>query len=169
MGTKVSAEQVLFESNYARVFKAVYLYCCSYNITEDAVQEAFLRAHKNIHKLRKKESFAAWVTSIAINVIRSEFNKKNNVSQITLELVENQLPNRNSDFEVVEHKDAVQRLLNSLNETERETLILRYMFDLSVEEIAELTNISAAGIKSRLFRVKQKVRTKYQRGVLADE
>ena len=60
-------------------------------------------------------------------------------------------------------------MLNSLNETERETLILGYMFDLSVEEIAELTNISAAGIKSRLFRVKQKVRTKYQRGVLADE
>ena len=49
MGTKVSAEQVLFESNYARVFKAVYLYCCSYNSQKMRCRKHF-NARTKIYK-----------------------------------------------------------------------------------------------------------------------
>ena len=38
------SEQVLFETNYPRVFRVVFLYCGSYYLAEEATQEAFYRA-----------------------------------------------------------------------------------------------------------------------------
>lgn len=170
MPTKMpESEQILFESNYSRVFRAVYLYCGSYSLTEEATQEAFYRAYKNLHQLRDKTAFAAWVTTIAINIIKNEYGKFRNVSFIDLEKVVHVLACNRNDYEAIELKEEVQKMLNSLDESQREIIILHYMFDLSLNQISEMKNLTNGAVKSRLFRARDKLRELRRKEGLSDE
>ncbi|MCW3491526.1 RNA polymerase sigma factor [Dethiobacter alkaliphilus] len=159
MATKIhDSEQVLFEANYPRVFRSVLLFCNSYSLAEEATQEAFYLACKNLHQLRNKSSFPAWVTSIAINVLKKEFNNQKKVSYVDFEKVNYELACNNNDYEIVELKDEVRQMLNSLDDSHREVLILRYMFGLSLSEISDMKDLSTGTVKSRIFRAREKLR-----------
>lgn len=164
MRSRVSdSEQVLFETYYSRVFRAVYLFCGSYNMTEDATQEAFYRACKNLHQLRDKSAFSAWVTTIAVNIVKTEYKKQNKICFVDFEKVAHEIKYDRDDYETIEVKEDVRQLLCSLDDDQREVLILRYLFDLSYSQISAIKNLSDAAVKSRLFRAKQKVRDLYQK------
>ena len=64
--------KILFEQNYEKVFKGVLIFCRNYHLAEDMTQEAFLKAFRVIHQLKKPEHFSAWVYTIAINLIKKE-------------------------------------------------------------------------------------------------
>lgn len=53
----LDSERILFELSYPRVYRAVYVYCRSHQLAEDAVQEAFLIAFQKAAKLREKSKF----------------------------------------------------------------------------------------------------------------
>lgn len=73
----LDSERILFELSYPRVYRAVYVYCRSHQLAEDAVQEAFLIAFQKAAKLREKSKFVPWVTTIAINIIKTDYYKNN--------------------------------------------------------------------------------------------
>lgn len=159
MPTKIpESEQVLFEANYSRVFRAVFLFCGSYGLAEEATQEAFYRACKNLSQLRDKAAFPAWVTAIAINTIKTEYSKQKKISYVDFEKVIHELACSRNDFEMVELKEEVQQMLRTLDDDHREVLILRYMFDLSLNQISEMKQLSSGAVKSRLFRAREKLR-----------
>ncbi|MBS4031252.1 MAG: RNA polymerase sigma factor [Clostridiales bacterium] len=170
MPIKISeSEQVLFEANYPRVFRVVFLYCGSYNLAEEATQEAFFRACKNLHQLRDKASFSAWVTTIAINIIKTDYNKQAKIRFVDFEKVAHELACNRNDYEIIELKEEVRYMLNSLDDDHKEVLILRYMFDLSLNQISEMKKLSNGAVKSRLFRAREKLRNLQWKDGLADE
>lgn len=161
------SEQVLFETNYPRVFRVVFLYCGSYYLAEEATQEAFYRACKNLHQLRDKAAFAGWVTAIAINILKTEFNKQTKIIIIDIEKIADELACNRNDYEIIELKEEVQYMLSSLDDCQKEVLILRYMLDLSINQISEIKKLSNGAVKSRLFRARDKLRQ--WKGEVADE
>lgn len=163
------SEQVLFEANYSRVFRAVYLFCGSLSMAEEATQEAFYRACKNLGQLRNKAAFPAWVTAIAINTIKTEYKKQNKISYVDFETVAHELASGGNEYERVELKEEVRQMLNSLDDQHREILILRYMFELSLNQISEMKELSNGAVKSRLFRARDKLRSLHQEGGQTDE
>jgi len=48
-------------------------------------------------------------------------------------------------------------MLNSLNETDRAAIVLRYWYDFSDREIAESLSMSESAVKSRLFRARKQL------------
>ena len=56
-----------------------------------------------------------------------------------------------------EQQDMVQSLLQELPPDYRQTVVLKYWYDLSYEEIAETMDTTVSAVKSRLFRARRKL------------
>jgi len=156
-GDLTESERILFEQNYINVFKAVYIYCRDYNLAEDTTQDAFYKAFKNLHQLKKRESFALWVYTIAVNLLKTEYRKNNKVFQVDLEKLENKLSSPDS-YEKVEIKADIKGFLDKLDYHNRHLIILHYFYELSLEEVSDLINENKNAVKTRLYRTRQKMK-----------
>jgi RNA polymerase sigma-70 factor (ECF subfamily) len=128
---------------------------------EDAAQEAFLRAYAHLDRYETDRSFRTWVLSIASNHCIDRLRKRR---LIWLSLDETLPPHAALHSDVVEpedavinqeRSDAVQTMLADLPPDYRAAVVLRYWYDLSYAEIAEMLNTTESAIKSRLFRARQ--------------
>ena len=128
---------------------------------EDATQEAFLRAYLNLERYDPARSFKTWVLSIASNHCIDRLRKRR---LLWLSLDEPLPPNvvLSSDEPQPEeatirdeHSKAIQSLLDELNTDYRAAVILRYWYDYSYAEIADILDTTESAIKSRLFRARQ--------------
>ncbi|MAS37720.1 MAG: RNA polymerase subunit sigma-24 [Anaerolineaceae bacterium] len=144
---------------------------------EDATQEAFLRAFLNMDRYDPARSFKTWVLSIASNHCIDRLRKR----RLTWLSLEEPLPpniNLRSDEPEPEQaaihderSQAVQALLNNLSTEYRAAVILRYWYDYSYAEIADILDTTESAIKSRLFRARQaladRIDTQSPNGTLA--
>ena len=133
-------------------------------LSEDVVQEAFLRAHRAFAQFRG-ESPRAWLFAIVRNCSRSAMSARTKsdirmvdaggLSDADVEGVE-QLADGEPGPEqrLIEQESAarVRELLGSLAEPFREALVLRELEDLSYREIAEVTGVAIGTVMSRLAR-----------------
>lgn len=135
---------------------------------EDATQEAFLRAYLNMERYDPARSFKTWVLSIASNHCIDRLRKR----RLTWLSLDEPLPpniHLSSDEPEPEHATiqdersrAIQGLLSELNTEYRAAVILRYWYDYSYVEIADILDTTESAIKSRLFRARQALADKLQ-------
>ncbi len=128
---------------------------------EDAAQETFLRAYMNLQRYDPARSFKTWLLSIASNHCIDRLRRR----RLLWLSLDDTLPSNLSlssdepDPEDVtihnQHSAAVQKLLNSLNADYRAAVVLRYWYDYSYAEIADVLDTTESAIKSRLFRARQ--------------
>lgn len=128
---------------------------------EDAAQEAFLRAYLNLQRYDPSRSFKTWLLTIASNHCIDRLRRR----RLTwLSIDDDPLPplSLNSDEPEPEHasilkeqRGALQELLNELNPDYRAAVVLRYWYDYSYIEIADILETTESAIKSRLFRARQ--------------
>lgn len=132
---------------------------------EDAAQESFLRAYKNLHRYDSNRSFATWLLSISAHYCIDSLRKKK-LSTFSLYDDEGSPREYLADHAALHPEGAVlkkaqeaemQVLLQSLKETDRAAIILRYWHDASEKEIAETLGITVSAVKSRLHRARRKL------------
>ncbi len=129
---------------------------------EDAAQEAFLRAYLNLKRYDTARSFKTWLLSIASNYCIDRLRRRR-LSWLSLddEPTETSLSLASDDPEPEpltlrrEHSAAIQALLNTLSPDYRAVVILRYWYDYSYAEIADIMDTTESAVKSRLFRARQ--------------
>lgn len=129
---------------------------------EDATQEAFLRAYLNIQRYDIARSFKTWVMSIASNHCIDRLRKRrmqylsldDEPTAATLALSSDD-PQPEQATLANERSERIQLLLSQLTPDYRVAVILRYWYDYSYAEIAEVMDTTESAIKSRLFRARQ--------------
>lgn len=129
---------------------------------EDAAQEAFLRAFTHLDRYDPERSFKTWLLSIASNYCIDRIRRRR-LQWLSLDdepVAERlALPSTEPEPEVEtlrrEHSSAIQSLLNDLSPEYRAVVVLRYWYDYSYAEIAEIMETTESAIKSRLFRARQ--------------
>jgi RNA polymerase sigma-70 factor (ECF subfamily) len=125
---------------------------------EDAAQETFLRAYKNIKRYDTKRSFATWLLSIASHYCIDQLRKRrfNTFSIDDDEKSWFEPPDRGigpeQTMHMMEKQEQVQELLSKLSPKDRAAIILRYWYDYSYEEIASELSLTVSAVKSRLHR-----------------
>lgn len=124
-------------------------------LAEDLTQEAFLRALRRIAQYQYPRPFKPWLYAIATNLARDHYKQaEQRYATVALDLAET-LPDHNAShpgealFAQVEAR-AVIRALAALPSPQRETIVLRYYQDLSLEDIAAALHIPVGTVKSRL-------------------
>ena len=138
---------------------------------EDIVQDTLLKAIDKIDQFRGDASFGTWLYSIALNEARRLYARS---QRMELQPVDEYLPSSRKEdhnsFEMFDWRDPHQLLedaeirrlvdeaLAELPYKYREVFLLRYVEELSVKEVAELTGQSVASAKSRILRARLAMR-----------
>lgn len=130
---------------------------------EDAVQETMISAFKNIKKLNKKESCKTWIIKILVNKCNQIYkrNKNRNISFEELETESN--CSTSETYNELEKLD-FYLILKDLNYDERIAMLLFYLEDYSIKDIAKILKSNENTIKTRLRRGKEKIKNKYIKG-----
>ena len=126
---------------------------------EDATQETFIKAYRNLAQLRNQEALKAWLYRIATNeALRIIANKQH--TSTTVEAFEDNSEQIAAD-EYFDYSDLeavlLQKAIHTLPPKQQIVFLLRYYDDLSYEEIACTAEISAISAKVNYHFAKNKI------------
>jgi RNA polymerase sigma-70 factor (ECF subfamily) len=121
----------------------------------DAVQESCLRAWRELPRLRDSDRFEAWLWRITINACRSSLRgrRRAHVHEIAVDGSASSpepAQSGNAFADDVTVKDAIRRAFRRLDPDQRSILVLHYVEERPVTEIAQLLGIAEGTAKSRL-------------------
>ncbi len=129
---------------------------------EDAVQEAFIRAHKYLHTLSDPRRFGGWLRSIVhqecCNLIRFWKRKKKGLDEVQTELLE-RLSSlfRNGPSSKAYRNEIWERSLSVLSQRAREIVLLYYMEGYTYAQIGNLLQLTEGAVKSHLHKARNKI------------
>lgn len=146
--TNEAAITQLMDKHGDSILRLCTLYLRDYALAEDAAQEAFLRAYKNLDRFRGESSSKTWLTRIAINVCK-DFSHKRSRQPLVFE----SLPERTSGEGSPD--DSVLDEVMQLPDKYRAVILLRYYQELSVAETAMALGVSPNTASVRLNRARQ--------------
>ena len=145
----------LVEEHQLALLRLCFAYLHDQALTEDAVQETFIKAYRKLDQFRGNANVKTWLSSIAINCCRDIYRGSwfrhidRSVSVDTLPARTDE-PNPDGDAVTVE----VMKLLVRL----REVVLLYYFEDMNTTEIAETLRISQQAVSGRLLRARARLR-----------
>jgi RNA polymerase sigma-70 factor (ECF subfamily) len=144
---KVQHEFVeLYEREHERVFQVTFALCRDRDVAEDATQEAFARALERWPRLWDRPWVGGWVMSTALNAARRMLRRRPHGLSV---------PPINPDSEsATELWEVVRRLPRR----QREAVVLRYVVDLNLSEIAAAMGCREGTVKAHLSSARQSLR-----------
>lgn len=130
--------------------------------TEDLAQEAFLRAFRSLGAFdASRASFATWLFTIAKRLALNEGSRAHNRAQhvqVDDSVLSSEAPSLLERAETRERVSRLHRALDGLPGPLRGTLLLAYVKELSLEQIAQIERCAVGTVKSRIFRAKALLR-----------
>ena len=130
-------------------------------LSEDLVQEVFLRILKYRQSYRPGTPFRAWVYQIARNARIDHFRKFPPQSTLNPEMLSAVVPTDSAQAH--EEVELLQRALQQLPEEKREILLLCRFQELKYEEIAGLLGCELNTVRTRIHRALQDLRKAFHR------
>jgi RNA polymerase sigma-70 factor (ECF subfamily) len=127
---------------------------------EDAAQETFLRAYRNLKRFDPERKFINWILTIASNhcVDRIRRRRLRLISMDDLvsdPFVAENAEGPESSMLKQESQEEIQALLRDLRPQDRAMVILKYWYEMSYEEIGEMMSLTVSAVKSRLHRARR--------------
>ena len=131
---------------------------------EDAAQEAFLKAYRNLSQFRAEARFSTWLISIVLNEARGRLRRTqpaltdslddDREGKVTPQLMTDWREIPSQVLERQEIRILIRRALIALPLAYREVFVLRELEDRNVQETAETLGITPASVKMRLHRAR---------------
>lgn len=128
----------------------------------DLVQETFIAAAKHIASLREDARFGSWLFGIAHQKCIQSWRKQNRRELLREEIADAPEELENDPGELLiqrEQEVEFMNLLNQLPSPQRTVLLLHYVEDFSLEEIAGITGTQPGTVKSRMHYAKKALKT----------
>ncbi len=122
---------------------------------EDAAQETFLRVFSSLEQYDPNRSFRTWLLSIAAHHCIDRLRRRKPVLSLDQVAPPADLQGPETALVRLEARERVQRLLMTLAPVDRAALTLRYWYDCSYAEIAEVMGMTVGAVKSRLHRARR--------------
>ncbi len=142
---------------YAYVFELIR----SEQTALDVVQETFISAARNLGGLRDDDRFGSWLFSIAHRKCVDHWRKSGREEPLEPEVAE-ALPDPESDPSELlirqEQEAEFMNLIEQLPPPQRSVLLLHFVEDFSLEQIASITGTQLGTVKSRLHYAKRALR-----------
>lgn len=145
------------------VYNLAYYMLHDWAEAEDATQEAFLRAYRNLRRYDPTRSFKTWVMSIASNhcidrLRRRRFQKFSLDEMLpTHPALSSKEAGPEEQTIESERSKSISRLLDRLAPKYRSVVLLYYWYEMSCAEIAATLDVQEGTVKSRLFRARNQL------------
>jgi len=147
-----------------RLFRIILRLIQSQGAAEDILQETWIKVIRKIHQYDPSRPFFSWLTRIAVNGCRDYWRKerrrfwkqssvinKNGDSKLEETYIQ-------EDFEMRENQELVSKALMKISQKLREVVVLKFFNGMTYEEIAQVLDIPAGTVKSRLHYALSKLR-----------
>ncbi len=138
------------------IFTLAYRMIQDYELSRDICQETFIKAFKNIHKLKNPASMKAWLCSIARNIIYDKIRERKKHNTVSLEQIQEPLVSDQSLR--IRKQMIIQNALARLNEQDRLLLSLYYYQGMDIKDVAVITKRKPENIKMALSRARARLR-----------
>jgi RNA polymerase sigma-70 factor, ECF subfamily len=132
----------------------------------DLVQETFINAVRHIGSLRDDEKFGGWLFGIAHQKCIQRWRHQQRETMALAEIAEAPAEFDDDPRELLirrEQEAGFMKLLEQLPPLHRSVLLLRFVEDFSLEEIADITGVSLGTVKSRLHYAKRALREIFEK------
>jgi RNA polymerase sigma-70 factor (ECF subfamily) len=159
--------RVLVERHSRSVFRLAYRVTGNEQDAEDAVQETFLRAYRQLNRYESRSSFGTWLYRITANYCLDLIRVRKRYQDQTGSASEEQdamaavpaadTPQDRMVFSA-EVRDRISSALAALSEQERMAFVLRHYEGCSIEQISGVLGIGDNAAKHSIFRAVQKLR-----------
>jgi RNA polymerase sigma factor (sigma-70 family) len=126
---------------------------------QDTAQEAFIRIHAALPRLRDRDAVLAYLRRTVINLSRSRHRHLRLVRRRQWELVPANVESAEASVTRAEANREVLDAVGRLDQRQREILTLRYWGQLSAPEIAAALDIPGGTVKSSMSRALRKLAT----------
>jgi len=138
--------------------------------SQDAVQEAFLKAFQHLGEFRGDSQFSTWLIRITVNQALMKLRKRRTTTEVSLDkdfqADEDMLPREVADwapnpeelYRASELRDILIKTLKELRPILRTVFVLRDIEGLSIDQTAEVLDLSPAAVKARLWRARLQLR-----------
>ncbi|OMD98548.1 RNA polymerase subunit sigma-70 [Paenibacillus odorifer] len=142
----------LIDGMQERLYRMAYSYVRNQEDALEIVQETVFKAYISIHKLKQPQYFKTWLTKIAVNCALDFIRKSKKIVYIDQELGGSYAPK--SREEVMDLHEA----LSGLDEKSRMVIVMRYLEDLPIKEIAEVLDMPLSSVKTFIYRGLEKLK-----------
>ena len=144
-----------------QVFRLALRMCGNEADADEAAQEAFLSAWKALPNFRGDSQFSTWLYQLtshaAIDLLRRE-KRQIAAEDITEVSVSDPGPSPQQQAERSETRQAVRDAMGQLSPEYRQIVVLRFLQELSYEEIGAVLKLPPGTVKSRLNRAKAQLK-----------
>ncbi len=160
----VDAYAALVDRYYDRCARFAVRMLGNRDDAEDALQATFLRAYRALHRYQERDRFSAWLYRILANQCRSIAARRAHRERVFVreEAVLLNAPDRGGGW-TGEDDDFVQHVLSELDPLLREAFLLKYIEELSYEEMSEMTGVGVSALKMRVKRACDRLRERWER------
>ena len=138
--------------------------------SEDAVQDAFLKAYQHLGEFREDAQFSTWLIRITVNQALMRLRKRRTIKEVSLDddfegddgmlprEVADWAPNPEELYRASELRDILIENLKELRPILRTVFVLRDIEGLSMEQTAQVLSLTPAAAKARLWRARLDLR-----------
>jgi RNA polymerase sigma-70 factor (ECF subfamily) len=163
----------LHREHYPRLWSSVQRILNNPTVTDDVVQEAFIKAHRDIHRFQGQSQLGTWLYRIAINQALDTMRKKQRTDRwlsflspmaddenSTIMPEGNVPPQASTGLENAELRETIFEAMTELSGEHRAVIQLRLIDEMSLEETAQLLRCKAGTVNSRLHYACEHLRRK---------
>lgn len=170
----IAGDEAAFNDLYRQYERLVYYIAYKHTKNDadakDVVQETFLEVKRTIHTLQNPQAFKYWLNRITLSKCKNLF-RKNRYINIDCE----QPIIQNSSIEersyLIPHENSrnasdcqlIRKFINELSKGQREVLVMFYLDELRLEEIAGRLEIPVGTVKSRLSYARDALKEKVKK------
>jgi RNA polymerase sigma-70 factor (ECF subfamily) len=177
--TAVAGREASFEElvrRYQRPIAAyVYRMVGDYDSALDLTQEVFIKVYNSLARYRSEFKFSTWIYKIAHNAAIDHLRRyavREQALTCSVDgerrevVIESRRLTPEQESERKERRSEIESVVQLLQASYRELIVLRHSHDLSYDEIAEVTGLPLGTVKNRLFRAREAMRDLLvQRGI----
>lgn len=153
------AMQVLFARHNLRVFRFVVRLVKDETVAEDMIGEVFLDVWRQAGRFEARSSVSTWLLSIARFKALSALRKRreDQLDEGVAEEIEDDTDNPEIALQKDDKGAAIRACLLKLSAEHREVVDLVYYHEKSLDEVARITGVPEATVKTRLFYARKKL------------
>jgi RNA polymerase sigma-70 factor (ECF subfamily) len=158
----VGAFDALIPSRIDRCYRIAWSILKNDSDAADATQEAFVSAWRSLSRLRDAAAFDGWLNQIVANASYSQLRRRRRLREIPPALLvgeydpDTETPaDHVTESDAIVQRDTIDRAFDRLLPKERTILVLRYVDDRPIEEIARSLGIPSGTVKSRLYHARR--------------
>jgi RNA polymerase sigma-70 factor (ECF subfamily) len=153
-----AAEYELYRAHAARIHRLIYRLCGDEELTNDLLQESFVKAFARLGHFRGDAAFGTWLHRIAINLTLNARRSLKRRERWLAPAIESDAPAPLQPALDPDFQQALGSAIDALSAGQREVFVMFALEGYTHVEIAELLGISEGTSKGRLFHARLKLK-----------